>query len=97
LNAARTQDEAVSTPQTAVPHAGHLPKQVGTYLIAPLTHALHNGWFASSVSIRSGAGAGFSERILRITRLFRDRRTAAEFALREALQWIGAPHSLPAA
>ena len=76
---------------------GHLPLQVGKYLIAPLTQALQNGWFACAVSIRTGADATFSERLLRITRLFRDPRAAAQFALDEALQWIATPRSAAAA
>jgi hypothetical protein len=86
----------MTTSQSPMPHAGHLPLQVGKYLIAPLTQALHNGWFACSVSIRTGAGATFSERLLRITRLFRDPRAAAEFARGEALHWIASARSVAA-
>jgi hypothetical protein len=86
----------MTTSQEPMPHAGHLPLQVGKYLVAPLTQALQNGWFACSVSIRTGAGATFSERLLRITRLFRDPRAAAEFARAEALHWIASPRSVAA-
>jgi len=86
----------MTTSQQPMPHAGHLPLQVGKYLIAPLTQALHNGWFACAVSIRSGAGATLSERLLRITRLFRDPRAAAEFARGEALHWIASARSVAA-
>lgn len=63
---------------------------VGKYLISPLTKALENGWFACSVSIRSGAGSTTTDRVVRLTRLFRDRLAAAEYALAEGLQWIRA-------
>ena len=79
-----------------MPLAGHLPLQVGKYLMSPLTQALQNGWFACSVSIRSGAGASRTERLLRITRLFLDPQAAADYARGEGLQWIGAPSSAAA-
>ncbi|RYY62371.1 MAG: hypothetical protein EOO24_58515 [Comamonadaceae bacterium] len=62
---------------------------VGKYLISPLTRALDNGWFACSVSIRSGSGSATTDRVVRLTRLFRDRPTAADYALAEGLQWVG--------
>jgi hypothetical protein len=63
---------------------------VGKYLVSPLTKALENGWFACSVSIRSGSGRGTTDRVLRLIPLFRDRSSAAQYAHAEALQWIGA-------
>ena len=42
---------------------------VGKYLISPLTKHLANGWYACSVSIRSGSGTPLSEGAL-------DHRTA---------------------
>ncbi|MES2936079.1 MAG: hypothetical protein V4864_00265 [Pseudomonadota bacterium] len=75
-------------------HDSHpAPLTVGKYLISPLTKTLDNGWFASSVSIRSGTGRGTTDRVLRLTRLFRDRLAAAEYAVAEGLQWIGAPRA----
>ena len=65
------------------------PLTVGKYLISPLIKALENGWFACSVSIRSGSGRGTSDRVLRLTRLFRDPLAAADYARGEGLQWIG--------
>ncbi len=67
---------------------------VGKYLISPLTKALENGWYACSVSIRSGAGNGSArhDRVLRLTRLFRSRLAAARHATAEGLQWIGERH-----
>lgn len=67
----------------------HPPITVGKYLISPLTKALDNNWFACSVSIQSGSGRGTSDRVLRLTRLFRDRLAAAEYALQEGLHWTG--------
>ena len=68
----------------------HDPITSGKYLISPLTKALENGWYASSVSIRSGRGSGTTDRVVRLTRLFRDQLAAAEYALAEGLRWIGA-------
>jgi len=64
---------------------------VGKYLISPLTKPLENGWYACSVSIRSGCGRGTTDRVVRLTRLFRDRATAAAYAITEGLRWIGQP------
>lgn len=69
----------------------HSPVNVGKYLISPLTRSLDNGWFACSVSIRSGCGRATSDRVLRLTRLFKDPLSAADYARREALNWIAAP------
>jgi hypothetical protein len=63
--------------------------KVGKYLISPLTRTLDNGWFACSVSIRSGSGSATTDRVVRLTRLFRDRLAAVEYALAEGLQWVG--------
>jgi hypothetical protein len=62
---------------------------VGKYRISPLTKVVDNGWYACSVSIRSGSGSATTDRVVRLTRLFRDRLAAAEYALAEGLQWIG--------
>jgi hypothetical protein len=75
----------------------HGALSAGKYLISPFTRALENGWFACSVSIRSGCGRGTSDRILRLTRLFRDPLTAADYARGEGLKWIAAPASALAA
>jgi hypothetical protein len=65
------------------------PMTVGKYLISPLVKSLENGWFASSVSIRSGSGTGTTDRVVRLTKLFQTQLQAAEYALQEGLQWIG--------
>ncbi|MBX3653348.1 MAG: hypothetical protein KIS62_07345 [Ramlibacter sp.] len=62
---------------------------VGKYLISPLPKKLDNGWWAISVSIRSGSGSGTHDRVLRLTRLFRNKLAAAEYAVAEGLRWIG--------
>jgi hypothetical protein len=62
---------------------------VGKYLISPLTQVVANGWYACSVSIRSGSGSGTHDRVLRLTRLFRSRMAAVAYATTEGLQWIG--------
>ncbi|MDB5883416.1 MAG: hypothetical protein JWP43_3294 [Ramlibacter sp.] len=62
---------------------------VGKYLISPLTQVLANGWYACSVSIRSGSGSGTHDRVLRLTRLFRTKVAAVAYATTEGLQWIG--------
>lgn len=67
----------------------HPTRTVGKYLISPLTKPLADGWIACSVSIRAGSGRGTTDRVVRLTRLFRDRLAAAEYAMSEGLQWIG--------
>lgn len=86
-----------ATANAAVHEGLHLPLIVGRYLISPLTQMLHNGWFASSVSIRAQGDGEAGERILRLTRLFRDPLAAARYARDEGLQWIGAPRAATAA
>ena len=73
-------------------------RQVGMFLVRPLVKLFDNGWFASSVSIRPGPGSAGTDRILRLTRLFRCAKEAAAYAHAEALQWINAPrrHCVPA-
>ena len=73
------------------PHAFSRPRKVGKYLVSPLVKVMDNDWFASSVSIRSGSGATTTDRVLRLTRLFRSPREAAAYARAEALQWMGTP------
>lgn len=69
----------------------------GKYLISPLTKALENGWYACSVSVRSGIGRGTTDRVLRLTRLFQSRLAAAEYALAEGMRYIrGTPPPLQA-
>lgn len=65
---------------------------VGKYLISPITKILANGWYACSVSIRSGSGSGTHDRVLRLTRLFRSHVAAVAYATAEGLQWIGHRH-----
>jgi hypothetical protein len=72
-------------------------RTIGKYLISPLIKALGNGWFATSVSIRSGSGTATTDRVLRLTRLFRCTKEAAAFAHTEAMQWIAASRTLSAA
>jgi hypothetical protein len=62
---------------------------VGKYLVSPLVKLLENGWYAASVSIRSGTGSGTHDRVLRLTRLFRDKLAAVQYATAEGMQWIG--------
>lgn len=76
-------------PCPAVPQDTTGSRQVGKYLVSALVRVLANGWFASSVSIRSGAAPGTTDRILRMTRLFRCSKEAASYAHAEAAQWIG--------
>jgi hypothetical protein len=64
---------------------------VGKYLISPLIKLLENGWYAASVSIRSGTGSGTHDRVLRLTRLCQTRLAAVRYATAEGLQWIGQP------
>ena len=57
-------------------------------MISPLIRMLENGWYACSVSIRSGTGSGTHDRVLRLTRLFRDQLAAIRYATAEGLRWI---------
>lgn len=68
--------------------AGNDAFRVGKYLVSPLVKALANGWFASSVSIRSGSGSMTTDRVLRLARIFRCATEAAAHARAEALCWI---------
>jgi hypothetical protein len=73
------------------------PRQVGKYLVSPLVRVLENGWFAASVSIRSGSGSATTDRVLRLARLFRCANEAVASARAEAGQWIASAHRpLPA-
>ena len=69
------------------------PRQIGRYLVSPLVKATEHGSFASSVSIRSGSGSATTDRVLRLTGLFRCATDAAAFAHSEALRWIDAARS----
>jgi hypothetical protein len=75
----------------------HPTRTVGKYLISPLTRLLDDGWIAASVSIRAGSGRTTTDRVLRLTRLFRDRMAAADYAMQEGLQWATAPAGTAAA
>ena len=61
---------------------------MGKYLISPLVKGMDNGWYASSVSIRSGSGSGTSDRVLRLTRMFLSVPEAVAYARAEGLRWI---------
>lgn len=68
------------TPATGQDHRG--------YRIAPLTRDMQDGWFACSVSIRSGTGQQTTDRVLRLTRLFRTSMAAADYAVAEGRRWV---------
>lgn len=70
--------------------AGPGARTVGRYLVSPLVKRADGGWFASSVSIRSGSGCAGGDRVLRLTRLFLCANEAAAYAHAEALNWISA-------
>jgi hypothetical protein len=76
-----------------MPHKNSTPVTVGKYLVSPIIRLLDNGWYACSVSIRSGRGEQTTDRVLRLTRLFRDALAAAQYAVAEGLQWIGGARS----
>lgn len=60
----------------------------GKYLISPIVKPLENGWYAASVSIRSGTGSGTHDRVLRLTRLFQSNLAAVQYAIAEGMQWV---------
>ncbi len=64
------------------------PWTSGRFLVTPLIKVLENGWFATSVSIRSGCGMATSDRVLRLTRIFRSAPEATAYARAEAAQRI---------
>jgi hypothetical protein len=68
---------------------------VGKYHVSPLIRMLETGWYACSVSIRSGSGSGTHDRVLRLTRLFNDQIAAMRYATAEGMRWLG--HHNPAA
>lgn len=71
--------------------ASAAPHTIGRYLVSPLIRLLEDGWFSSSVSIRSGSGSATTDRVLRLPRLFRCAEEAVAYARAEGLQWITAP------
>lgn len=89
-DAAPASASTSSSPPGAAPHHACHPQMVGRYLVSPLVKLADNGWFATSVSIRSGSGSATTDRVLRLTRLFRCAKEAASYAHAEALNWIGA-------
>lgn len=84
--------ERAATPSILADLREDAPHQVGKYLVSPLVRAVENGWFASSVSIRSGSGTATTDRVLRLASLFRCADQAACSARDEALRWIAAAH-----
>ena len=62
--------------------------RIGKYMVSPLIQALGDGSFASSVSIRSGSGSATTDRVLRLTHIFRCAAEAAAGAHVEARRWI---------
>ena len=75
----------------------HANVTVGKYLISPLVRPADDGHYACSVSIRSGSGSATTDRVVRLTQLFRDRIAATEHAVNEGLRWVGGAVSAPRA
>lgn len=85
----RQHGAAAPRAATATPGAHHAPHQNHAgYRIAPITRDLEDGWFACSVSIRSGTGQQTTDRVLRLTRLFNSSVAAADYALSEGRRWV---------
>ncbi|MRD49101.1 hypothetical protein [Caenimonas koreensis] len=61
---------------------------IGKFLITPLTRVLDDGHIACSVSVRSGSGSATTDRVLRLTRLFKCKAAAAQYALAEGMRWL---------
>ena len=72
-----------------------ITQTIGKYAVTPLIKTLDNGWFASSVSIRSGSGSATTDRVLRLTRMFRCASEAAHYAHAEGVRWIGGAKAQP--
>ena len=61
---------------------------VGKYLVSPLTQLTDAGQYASSVSIRSGAGRATHDRVFRFVATFNTREGAHRYAVEQGLQWL---------
>jgi len=62
--------------------------EVGRYLVSPMTSSHTDGGFRASVSIRSGRGAGTTDRIMRFLPCFPNRQAALSYATAEGLSWV---------
>ena len=67
---------------------------VGKYLVSPLTRLIPAEGYAPSVSIRSGAGRGTHDRVLRFVARFPTRDGAHRYAAQQGLQWLRSAHAL---
>ncbi len=61
---------------------------VGKYLVSPLTQLTDAGHYASSVSIRSGAGRATHDRVFRFVATFDTREGARRYAVEQGMQWL---------
>jgi hypothetical protein len=61
---------------------------VGKYLVSPLTRLTDTGFFAPSVSIRSGKGQATHDRVLRFDVRFPTREGARRYAAQQGLSWL---------
>lgn len=61
---------------------------MGRYKVTPISQAVRNGKFASSVSISSGQGIGSHARIISFTPEFSTRRKALLHASEQGVKWI---------
>jgi hypothetical protein len=88
VRAGSASHRAPSVPARQTPAGVTGAQTVGKYLVSPLIKILEDGWFASSVSIRSGSGSGTTDRVLRLRQIFGTAEEAAACAHAEALSWI---------
>ncbi len=61
---------------------------VGKYLVSPLTQLTDAGTYASSVSIRSGAGRATHDRVFRFVPRFPTRECASRYAAEQGVLWL---------
>jgi hypothetical protein len=67
----------------------HTHIAVGKYRVSPLAKPQGEGFYAASVSIRSGSGSATHDRVLRFSGLFDSAAAAVQYATDHALGWIG--------
>ena len=71
------------------------PRQVGRYLLAPVTRRTDGGRYTATLSIRSGSGSSSHDRVFRFTPTFRSAGAAARYALAQGMEMVAQP-MLPA-
>jgi hypothetical protein len=85
----------VCWPSAFLNHFSLQARQVGRFLLSPITRQIDGGQFSASLSIRSGHGSTTHDRVFRFTPLFASSHAAARYAMRQGLGYLRQP-ALPA-